>query len=411
MIATIAMHTVASHGPSSTSQPRVIRSLRKANSGWASDAPRLMAVSSRLAVVSCRSKRCWKTSISGVTMAATASTHPWPRLKSVNRNLSNMDSLPRRGRIIPRAPPFRKPTGLAASPLLAHARRRARFSPTRASRIGRRRSLLPGANGRCPARRGRPLTWPGQAVTGVYPHVRIRRCLSVNSEWDLATMDPAAHVDTPVPSTSTRSQAVRHVVTLTLLAGATLVLGLDRMDLWGIREARVLLPAREMLASGDWTAPRIGGRLRLEKPPLPYWQVALIGRVTGEVGLWETRLPGAIQGVLLVLPLLRVRPAPVRASGRVCGSLCAFVYFSVRGRVPAGVARPVADVLLERGRRGRLGRVAHDRPARGLGSAGRLIRGHGPGPADQGGRWSPSRVSCRWASGSCGRGAGRASGA
>ena len=46
-------------------------------------------------------------------------------------------------------------------------------------------------------------------------------------------------------------------------------------------ESRRALPAREMLASGDWVLPTIWGRAYLHKPPGHFWLVAGCARLTG----------------------------------------------------------------------------------------------------------------------------------
>jgi 4-amino-4-deoxy-L-arabinose transferase-like glycosyltransferase len=56
-----------------------------------------------------------------------------------------------------------------------------------------------------------------------------------------------------------------------------------------------------MVQTGNWVVPYLGNRPRLEKPPWVYWRIAAVGALTGKVGRWEGRLPGAIEGVLLVL--------------------------------------------------------------------------------------------------------------
>ncbi len=65
-------------------------------------------------------------------------------------------------------------------------------------------------------------------------------------------------------------------------------------------EAYAVVPAQEMLESGDWVVPRFGGVPRLKKPPLSYWVIAATGKITG-LGVNEltARLPAAISAVLL----------------------------------------------------------------------------------------------------------------
>ena len=56
---------------------------------------------------------------------------------------------------------------------------------------------------------------------------------------------------------------------------------------WGVQarltyhEAFVAQGAREILNSGNWAYPTIGGLPWLEKPPLPWWLVAACGSLHG----------------------------------------------------------------------------------------------------------------------------------
>jgi len=56
--------------------------------------------------------------------------------------------------------------------------------------------------------------------------------------------------------------------------------------------------ARNMLASGDWTTPRLNGIAYLEKAPLVYWMMAASFRVFG-VHDWAARLPLSLAVILL----------------------------------------------------------------------------------------------------------------
>ncbi len=77
---------------------------------------------------------------------------------------------------------------------------------------------------------------------------------------------------------------------------------LGTRDLWTSGEARVAQAAREMRESGDWIVPRIGGELRLEKPPLAYWLVAAASLPFDDVTAFNSRLPSllAALGVLVL---------------------------------------------------------------------------------------------------------------
>src|SRR5262245_50578347 len=58
-------------------------------------------------------------------------------------------------------------------------------------------------------------------------------------------------------------------------------------------ELRYAEVPREMIASGDWTVPRLDGVLYFEKPPLGYWLTALAIRAFGERA-FSVRLPFAL---------------------------------------------------------------------------------------------------------------------
>jgi 4-amino-4-deoxy-L-arabinose transferase-like glycosyltransferase len=71
-------------------------------------------------------------------------------------------------------------------------------------------------------------------------------------------------------------------------------------------ESHVAQGAREMLATGDWLIPRIGGRPWLEKPPLPQWMVAFSGLAFGEVNEWSARLPAAMFAIFGLLAFTKL---------------------------------------------------------------------------------------------------------
>lgn len=64
------------------------------------------------------------------------------------------------------------------------------------------------------------------------------------------------------------------------------------------QELRVALTARSMAEGGSWLEPNYLGQLRLRKPPLMYWAVALSYRIGGATDhAWLARLPSALAGV------------------------------------------------------------------------------------------------------------------
>jgi 4-amino-4-deoxy-L-arabinose transferase-like glycosyltransferase len=52
--------------------------------------------------------------------------------------------------------------------------------------------------------------------------------------------------------------------------------------------------AQYIAHTGDWISPRINGIRYIEKPPLPYWAVAFLYRVTGFENAFTTHLPNAL---------------------------------------------------------------------------------------------------------------------
>src|SRR5262249_60872136 len=88
-----------------------------------------------------------------------------------------------------------------------------------------------------------------------------------------------------------------------LLIGVCAVLffhALGRRDLWGSHEARAAQNAQRMLDDGAWGLPRLfDDHNDLQKPPMYYWLVAGLTRLTGgRVDAWTGRLPAALSRVL-----------------------------------------------------------------------------------------------------------------
>ncbi len=59
--------------------------------------------------------------------------------------------------------------------------------------------------------------------------------------------------------------------------------GLGLRDPWPADEPRFALVARDMVQSGDWLFPRVGGDLYPDKPPLYFWLLAIAYSITGSL--------------------------------------------------------------------------------------------------------------------------------
>src|SRR5437660_1688130 len=95
---------------------------------------------------------------------------------------------------------------------------------------------------------------------------------------------PTCRLANPLPSTCRiRSHAV---VWAALLAGVLCALlyfyRLGDRDLASSHEARAAQSAQRILNTGEWALPRLfDGRVEMQKPPLYYWLVALLGALNG----------------------------------------------------------------------------------------------------------------------------------
>jgi 4-amino-4-deoxy-L-arabinose transferase-like glycosyltransferase len=110
-------------------------------------------------------------------------------------------------------------------------------------------------------------------------------------------------------------------IDLAWLIGLSLVVmgaGFGLRDPWPADEPRFALIAQDMLRSGDWMIPRVGGDLYGDKPPVFFWLLSASMAVTGSMRLGFL-LPSLLAGigtVVLVYDLLRrVRGREVALAG------------------------------------------------------------------------------------------------
>jgi hypothetical protein len=131
-------------------------------------------------------------------------------------------------------------------------------------------------------------------------------------------------------------------VGLFILAAIVLLPRLGSSTRLTYHEAFVAQGAREILSSGNWLYPTIGGLPWLEKPPLPWWLVAGLGRCTGMVDETVARFPStlAAMGVIGGIGILAARHYGAQV-GLLAGAVQATTAWTViRGRLAE------ADILL-----------------------------------------------------------------
>jgi 4-amino-4-deoxy-L-arabinose transferase-like glycosyltransferase len=100
------------------------------------------------------------------------------------------------------------------------------------------------------------------------------------------------------------------MVDLAWLVGLALLLmgtGFGLRDPWPADEPRFALIAQDMLRSGDWMIPRVGGDLYADKPPLYFWLLSASMALTGSMrlGFLLPSLLAGVGSVVLVYDLLR----------------------------------------------------------------------------------------------------------
>ena len=123
------------------------------------------------------------------------------------------------------------------------------------------------------------------------------------------------------PGRASTRDVLLDVVGLVALAVLLMGAGFGLRDPWPADEPRFALIAQDMLRSGDWLIPRVGGDLYADKPPFYFWLLASAMALTGSLRLGFL-LPSLLAGVgtvLLVYDLLR------RARGREVALAGAFV--------------------------------------------------------------------------------------
>jgi 4-amino-4-deoxy-L-arabinose transferase-like glycosyltransferase len=78
----------------------------------------------------------------------------------------------------------------------------------------------------------------------------------------------------------TSNTVLSDLLWLLLLALLLIATGIGLRDPWPADEPRFALVARDMVATGEWLLPRVGGQAYADKPPLFFWLIAMCLEVT-----------------------------------------------------------------------------------------------------------------------------------
>ncbi len=125
------------------------------------------------------------------------------------------------------------------------------------------------------------------------------------------------------PGQHDRRDVARDLTLLALLALVLLAPGLGFRDPWPADEPRFALIARDMVATGQWLFPQVGGDLYQDKPPVFFWTIALGYLVSGSLSI-AFLLPSLLAGIATVLLVYDLgRRVWSREAGLVAGLLLA----------------------------------------------------------------------------------------
>jgi 4-amino-4-deoxy-L-arabinose transferase-like glycosyltransferase len=139
---------------------------------------------------------------------------------------------------------------------------------------------------------------------------------------------------------------------LIAFCGSLFFLGLGDRDLTSSHEARAAQNAQMILDEGHWLVPRLFDQhLELQKPPLYYWLVAILGWLNGgHVDVWAVRLPAALSALACVLFLVLLgvqakRPIAGLIAALVLASCLHFTWLARVGRIDMPLTMTITFAL------------------------------------------------------------------
>ena len=125
-----------------------------------------------------------------------------------------------------------------------------------------------------------------------------------------------------------------------LLAFALYLPRLTTLTIRG-EESRRAVIAREMIETGDWVVPRTQGEVRLSRPPLQNWLIAVLAVLAGEMTTWSVRLPGVIATVATVGLVYWSARRTLSVTGATVAAAAYASFFQVLEQGGTGETEPV----------------------------------------------------------------------
>src|SRR2546423_10566180 len=99
-----------------------------------------------------------------------------------------------------------------------------------------------------------------------------------------------------------------------------------------VEEGRRILPAVEMLKTGNYIVPEVGGNPYFRKPPLVNWMVAASLRIFGARNEWTARLPSAVVVLAVAVAFVTVARAGLGPGRSIIAALNWMTNIGVMGK-------------------------------------------------------------------------------
>src|SRR6267378_280498 len=128
---------------------------------------------------------------------------------------------------------------------------------------------------------------------------------------------------------NSRPQAL---VVVLLVWAAIYLPALGSLEIKG-EEGRRILPAVQMIETGDYIVPKVGSEPYLRKPPLINWLVAVSFKIFGQRNEWTARLPSVLCVLAVALVFVIVARLSLGATG---STVAALIWLTSFGMIEKG---------------------------------------------------------------------------